>query len=428
MSVKVENTEKNMVKLTVEMAAADVEKAMQAAYEKNKGKFQIPGFRKGHAPRQLIEKMYGKGMFLEDAVNDRLPDAYEKAVKESGLEIVSQPEISFETVEVGKDVVFTATVAVKPEVTLGEYKGLEVKKAEISVTEEDVLEELKKEQEKNAVTQDVTDRPAKMGDELNIDFVGTVDGTEFPGGTGKNYPLTLGSHSFIDNFEDQLVGKSVGEETDVAVTFPAEYHAEELAGKPAVFHVTVNGIKEKVLPELTDEFADEVSEFSTLEELKADTLKKLTARREENAKTEKENALVEKAVENARIDVPKAMIETQARQSLQDFKQRLQYQGIDIDMYYKYTDNTEEKLLEQMRPDALRRIRTRLTLEAIAKAEDIQVSEEEFGAELEKMAGQSGMDVEKLKTFLQEEDEKTIREDVAVQKAITFLCDNAKEI
>ena len=308
MSVKVETLEKNMAKLTIEMPAEDVEKAMQAVYAKTKGKFSIPGFRKGHAPRKMIEQMYGKGIFLEDAVNDLLPEAYEKAAEESGLDIVSQPELSFETVEVGKDVVFTATVAVKPEVTLGEYKGLEVKKQSVEVTEEDVMNEIKKEQDKNAVMTTVEDRPAADGDQVVIDFEGFCDGEAFEGGKGENYPLTLGSHSFIDTFEEQLVGKNIGEETEVNVTFPEEYQAKELAGKPAMFKVTIKEIKVKELPEINDEFAGEVSEFETLDAYKEDVKKKLTETKEKEAKTAKENEAVDKAIENASMEIPDAMV------------------------------------------------------------------------------------------------------------------------
>ena len=427
MSVKVETLEKNMAKLTIEMPAEDVEKAMQAVYARTKNRFVIPGFRKGHAPRKMIEQMYGKGVFLEDAVNDLLPEAYENAAKESGLEIVSQPELSFETIEVGKDVVFTATVAVKPEVTLGEYKGLSVKKQSTEVTDEDVMEEIKKEQEKNAVMTTVEDRPAKEGDQVVIDFEGFCDGVAFEGGKGENYPLTLGSHSFIDNFEEQLEGKNAGEEVEVNVTFPEEYHAKELAGKPAVFKVTIKEIKEKELPEINDEFAGEVSEFETLEEYKEDLKKKLTETKEREAKTAKENEAVDKAIENASMEIPDAMVNSQAQNMVNEFAQRLQAQGMTMDMYEKYTGQTRTQMAEQMKPQALKRIQTRLVLEAIAAAENIQVSDEDVEKEIEEMAKTYDMEADKLKSYMGEEEKENMRKDIAVQRAVDLVAAEARE-
>ena len=427
MSVKVETLEKNMAKLTIEMPAEDVEKAMQAVYARTKNRFVIPGFRKGHAPRKMIEQMYGKGVFLEDAVNDLLPEAYENAAKESGLEIVSQPELSFETIEVGKDVVFTATVAVKPEVTLGEYKGLSVKKQSTEVTDEDVMEEIKKEQEKNAVMTTVEDRPAKEGDQVVIDFEGFCDGVAFEGGKGENYPLTLGSHSFIDNFEEQLEGKNAGEEVEVNVTFPEEYHAKELAGKPAVFKVTIKEIKEKELPEINDEFAGEVSEFETLEEYKEDLKKKLTETKEREAKTAKENEAVDKAIENASMEIPDAMVNSQAQNMVNEFAQRLQAQGMTMDMYEKYTGQTRAQMAEQMKPQALKRIQTRLVLEAIAAAENIQVSDEDVEKEIEEMAKTYDMEADKLKSYMGEEEKENMRKDIAVQRAVDLVAAEARE-
>ena len=426
MSVKVETLEKNMAKLTIEVPAAEIEKAMQAVYLKRKNRIDVPGFRKGKAPRHMVEKMYGKGIFLEDAVNDVLPDAYEKGAKESGLEIVSRPEIGFEQVEPGKDLIFTAEVAVKPEVTLGEYKGLSVPKTEVNVTEEDVMAEIKREQEKNAVLNSV-ERPVQNDDQTTIDFEGFVDGQAFDGGKGTDYPLTIGSNTFSPGFEEQLIGAEIGKETEVNVTFPENYHAEELAGKPAVFKVTVKGIKEKELPELDDEFASEVSEFETLAEYKEDVKKKLEERKAANAKSIKENAVVDAVVANATMEIPDAMIKTQASNLLDEFMTGMRRQGLSMEQYMQYTGNTEDSMLEQMRPRALKQIQTRLVLEAVAKAENIQISDEDTEAELKKMAENYNMGLEQVKELMDEEQIKAMKEDLAVQKAIDLLAETAVE-
>ena len=426
MSVKVETLEKNMAKLTIEVPAAEIEKAMQAAFIKNKNRFNVPGFRKGKVPRQMIEKMYGKGVFLEDAVNSVLPDAYEQGAKESGLEIVSSPEIDFEQVEPDKDLIFTATVAVKPEVTLGAYKGLEVPKNEVVVTEDDVMAEIRREQEKNAVISSV-ERPVQKDDQTVIDFEGFVDGEAFDGGKGEDYPLTIGSGSFIPGFEDQLIGAEIGREAEVNVTFPEDYHSKDLAGKAAVFKVTVKEIKEKKLPELDDEFASEVSDFETMAEYKADVEKKIRERREANAKTMKENAAVDAAIANAQMDIPDAMLKTQASNLVNDFARRMQMQGLSMEQYMQYTGQDENALLEQMKPQALKQIQTRLVLEAIADAENIQISDEDVDKELEETAKNYEMEADKLKSMMGEEEMKAMKRDMAVQKAIDLLAETAVE-
>ncbi len=427
MSVKVETLEKNMAKLTIEVPAAEIEKAMQAAFIKNKNRFNVPGFRKGKVPRQMIEKMYGKGVFLEDAVNSVLPDAYEQGAKESGLEIVSSPEIDFEQVEPDKDLIFTATVAVKPEVTLGAYKGLEVPKNEVVVTEDDVMAEIRREQEKNAVISSV-ERPVQKDDQTVIDFEGFVDGEAFDGGKGEDYPLTIGSGSFIPGFEDQLIGAEIGREGEVNVTFPEDYHSKDLAGKAAVFKVTVKEIKEKKLPELDDEFASEVSDFETMAEYKADVEKKIRERREANAKTMKENAAVDAAIANAQMDIPDAMLKTQASNLVNDFARRMQMQGLSMEQYMQYTGQDENALLEQMKPQALKQIQTRLVLEAIADAENIQISDEDVDKELEETAKNYEMEADKLKSMMGEEEMKAMKRDMAVQKAIDLLAETAVEV
>ena len=383
MSFKVEQMEeKNMVKLVIESTAEEFEAGLNKAYNKDKNKISIPGFRKGKAPRKMIEQMYGAEVFYEDAANAIIPEAYATAAEESKLEIVSQPKISVVQLEKGKPFIFAAEVAVKPEVELGTYKGVEVEKADTEVTDADVEEELKKVQEQNSRTVTVEDRAVKDGDMTVIDFEGFVDGVAFEGGKGENYPLTIGSHSFIDNFEEQLIGMNIGEEKEINVTFPEEYHAEELKGKPATFKVSVKEIKEKQLPELDDDFAQDVSDFDTLAEYKEDLKKTISVRKENEAKAKKEDEAIAKIVETSKMDIPEAMINTQVNRMVEDFAQRLQQQGLSIDQYFQYTGMTADKIVEEMKPEAVKRIQTRLVLEAVAKAEDIQVSDEEFDAEL----------------------------------------------
>lgn len=387
----------------------------------------MPGFRKGKVPRQMIEKMYGAEIFYDDAANELIPKAYSDAYEECELNIVSQPDINVVQIEKGKPFVFTAEVATKPEVTLGEYKGLEVDKVSTRVTQKEVDARIQEEAEKNARTVAVEDRPVQDGDEVILDFEGFVDGAAFEGGKGENYPLTIGSNSFIPGFEEQLVGAEAGKEVEVNVTFPEDYHAEELKGKEAVFKCTVHEIKAKELPEIDDEFAAEVSEFDTLEEYKADVKVKIKDEKAAEGKTKKEDQVVEQAVKNAEMEIPKAMIETQVRQMADDFAQRIQSQGISLEQYFQFTGMTAEKMLEEMRPQAIKRIETRLVLEAIAKAENIEISDEKVDEELAKMAESYKMEVDKLKEFMGENEKNQMKEDMAVQEAVTFLVENAVE-
>ena len=426
MSVQVEKLEKNMAKLTVEVSAEDFKAAIKKAFNKNKNRFSIPGFRKGKAPQAMIEKMYGEGVFYEDAADEAINASYAEAMKESGLDIVSRPEVTIEKIGKDEPFVYSALVAVKPEVTLGQYKGVEVEKADASVSAEDVEAELKKVQEQNARLLTVEDRGVEDGDQTVIDFEGFVDGKGFEGGKAEDYPLTIGSHSFIDTFEEQLIGKKIGEECEVNVTFPTEYHAADLAGKPATFKVTVKEIKVKELPELNDEFASEVSEFDTLDEYKKDVEKKVGEKKEIEANSKNEDAVVAKVVENATMEIPDKMIDAQAENMVQDMARRMQSQGLSLDMYLKYTGMTVEQMKEQARPDAEKRIRTRLVLEAVAKAENIQISDEKVDEEVAKMAEAYKMEVEKLKSYMSESDVKQMKEDLAVQQAVDLLVAEAK--
>ncbi len=426
MSLQVEKLEKNMAKLTIEVPAEEFEAAIKTAYNRNKGRFNIPGFRKGKAPLNMIEKMYGAGIFYEDAANAVIDASYPKAVEECEEEIVSSPEIKVTQIEKGKDFIYEATVAIKPEVTLGEYKGVEVEKVDATVTDEDVESALQAEQKKNGRLVTVEDRPVEDGDNTVIDFKGYVDGKAFDGGEGTDYPLTIGSHSFIDTFEEQLIGKNIGETCEVNVTFPAEYHAPELAGKPAKFDVTIKEIKKNELPELNDEFASEVSDFDTLAEYKEDLKKKLQESKEKSAKTQTENKVIEKVVENAQMDIPQPMIDTQARGMVEDYARRLQSQGLDIKDYMKYTGTTPESLMDQMTPEAVKRIKTRLVLEKVVEVENVTVSDEAVDEQIAKMAEAYQMDVEKLKGLLGENEKEQIREDLKVQAAIDVLVAAAK--
>ncbi len=426
MSLQVEKLEKNMAKLTVEVPAEQFGGAIKKAFNKNKNKFNIPGFRKGKAPQAMIEKMYGVGVFYEDAADEAINETYADAMKESGLDIVSRPEISIEQIEKGKTFIYTATVAVKPEVTLGQYKGIEVEKADASVKEEDIAAELKKVQEQNARLLSIEDRPVADGDQVVIDFDGYVDGKQFDGGKASDYPLTIGSHSFIDTFEEQLIGKSVGEACEVNVTFPAEYHATELASKPATFKVTVKEIKVKELPELNDEFAGEVSEFDTLDEYKKDIEAKLSEKKQKEAATENENRVVDKVVEASSMEIPERMIDGQVENMMQDTARRMQSQGLSLDMYMKYTGMDLEQMKSQARPQAVKRIQTRLVLETIVKQENIQVSDERLDEEIEKMAASYQMEADKLKNYMSEQDKDQLKEDLAVQEAVDFLVAEAK--
>ena len=425
MSLQVENMEKNMAKLTIEVSAEELEKAIQGAYLRQRNKISVPGFRKGKVPRQMIEKMYGVGIFYEDAANALIPTAYGKAYDECELDIVSQPKVEVVQLEKGKPFIFTAEVAVKPEVTLGEYKGLSVDKVSNRVTAKEIDAKLEEEQKKNARTVVVEDRAVQDGDEVVLDFEGFVDGVAFEGGKGENYPLTIGSGSFIPGFEEQLIGAEA--EKEVNVTFPEEYHSEDLAGKAAVFKCTVHEIKAKELPELDDEFAAEVSEFDTLDAYKADIKAKIKEQKIADGNRKKEDQAVEKAVANATMEIPEAMIDTQVNQMAQDFAQRIQQQGLSMEQYFQFTGMTAESMMEELRPQAVKRIETRLVLEAIAKAENIEITDERIDEELAKMAEAYKMEVEKLKEFMGENEKEQMKMDLAVQDAVTFLVDNAVE-
>ena len=426
MSVQVENLEKNTAKLTIEVPAEKFEEAVQHSYNKNKGKFNIPGFRKGKAPFNMIKKMYGVGVFYEDAVDEVIDASYPDAAKESGLDIVSRPSISIEEIEEGKAFVYTAVVAVKPEVTLGEYKGVEVQKTKSEVTEEDIETEIKRAREKNSRLITVEDRGIEDGDQVTIDFDGSVDGKRFEGGKAEDYPLTIGSHTFIDNFEEQLIGKTTGEECEVNVTFPAEYHVEELKNKPAVFKVKVKEIQRKELPEANDEFASEVSDFDTMEEYKKDLTEKLQAEKIEAAKTADEDKVVAKVIENATMEIPDQMVEEQVNGMVNDYARRLESQGISFKQYVEITGMTAEKIGEQMKPQAIKRIQTRLVLEAVVKAENIQADDAAVEEQFDKMAADFKMDKEQIKGMFGEEQMAQLKEDLAVQKAIDFLVAEAK--
>ena len=427
MSLQVEKLEKNMAKLTIEVSADDLEKALQSAYMKQKNKIAMPGFRKGKVPRQMIEKMYGAEIFYDDAANELIPKAYADAYDECDLEIVSRPEINVVQIEKGKPFIFTADVATKPEVTLGEYKGLEVEKVSTRVTQKEIDAKVQEEAEKNAREITVEDRPVQDGDQVILDFEGFVDGVAFEGGKGENYPLTIGSGSFIPGFEDQLIGAEAEKEVEVNVTFPEDYHAEDLKGKAAVFKCTVHEIKAKELPEIDDECAAEVSEFDTLEEYKSDIKAKLKEQKAAEGKRKQEDAVVEQAIKNAEYEIPQPMIETETIQMADDFARRLQSQGLSMEQYFQFTGLTAEKMMEEFRPQAVKRIETRLVLEAIVKAENIEISDEKLDEELVKMAESYNMEVEKLKEFMGENEKKQMKDDMAVQEAITFLVENAVE-
>ena len=426
MSLQVEKLEKNMAKLTIEVPAEEFDAAIKNAYNKNKNKFSIPGFRKGKAPLAMLEKMYGAGIFYEDAANEVIDASYPKAAEESKEEIVSTPEIKVTQIEKGKAFIYEATVALKPEVTLGEYKGVEVKKAEAVVTDEDVENELTAARKKNGRLIDVEDGAIEDGDNTIIDFTGYIDDKTFDGGAGTDYPLVIGSHSFIEGFEDQLIGKKKGETCDVNVTFPAEYHADELAGKPAKFVVTIKEVKRNELPELNDEFASEVSDFDTLDEYKADIRKKLQEKKEQDAKVENENNVIEKVVENAQMELPQPMVDTQAREMVENYARRLQSHGLNINDYIKYTGMTPEKLMEQMRPEAEKRIKTRLVLEKVVEVENVEVSDEKLDEQINEIAASYKLEGDKLKEMMGEREKEQIREDLKVQAAIDLLVEQAK--
>lgn len=428
MNCKVEKTENaNEVKLEITVDAEKFENAMKKVYFQNAKYINIPGFRKGKAPMNIVEKYYGAEIFYEDAFNEVATEAYDEAIDTNKIDVVSRPTVDIVQMEKGKDVIFTAVVQVKPEVELGKYKGIEIKKIEYPVKDEDVQNEIKQMQDKNSRLVTVDDRALENGDTATIDFEGFVDGVAFEGGKGENYPLTIGSHSFIDNFEEQIIGMNIGDEKEINVTFPEEYHAEELKGKPAMFKVKVNEIKEKVLPELDDDFAQDVSDFDTLAEYKDDLKKTIAERKANEAKAKKEDEAIAKIIESSKMDIPEAMVNTQVNRMLEDFAQRLQMQGLSVEQYFQYTGVTAEKIIEDMKPEAVKRIQSRLVLEAVVKAEGLTASEEEFQDELNKMAEQYKMEIEKVKEFMGEYEEKQIKEDIAIQKAVDVIVNSVVE-
>lgn len=428
MSVQVENLEKSMAKLTVEVPAEELEKAMDSAYKKNRNRIVVPGFRKGKAPRKMIEKMYGAGVFYEDAANIIIPDAYENAFKESGLEIVSQPEIKVEQIEKGMPFIFTATVAVKPEVTLGDYKGIEVEKKEAEVSDKEIDEEINRVRESNSRMITVDDRAVQDGDTVTIDFDGYIDGEQFEGGKSENHSLVIGSHTFIDNFEEQIIGKNIGDEFDVNVTFPEMYQSEELRGKAAVFKVKLNGIKIKELPDVDDEFAQDVSDFDTLAEYREDLKNKLLENKKIIIKREKEEEVIRKIIDNAQMDIPEPMIDEQIRQMTQELAQNMKRQGLSFEQYMQITGYTPKKLVDDIKPQAVLRIQNRLVLEAVVAAENIEASEEEYDKEVENMAAMYNMEAGKLKERISNEEKEQILMDIAVQKAAGFVVDASTEV
>lgn len=428
MSVQIEKLEHNMAKLTITVPAEDFEKELQRAYLKRRGSIQVPGFRKGKAPRHMIEKMYGAGIFFEDAANDLIPGAYDNALKEIEETIVSRPQIDVEKIGKGEDFVFTAEVALKPEVVLGQYKGLEVDKQDRTVTDEEVDQKIERERESNARMIDVDDRPVENGDIIKLDFNGTVDGTAFEGGSATDYPLTIGSGSFIPGFEEQLIGKSIGEDVEVNVTFPADYHSVDLQGKDAVFACKVNSIQKRELPDLDDDFAQDVSEFDTLGEYREDVRRQLQEQKDASAKSALSNAAVDKAAELAQIDIPDAMVLEQVNRMLDDFRRRIESQGMTVEQYMKFTGMNTAAFAEQMKPEALRQIRSSLVLEAVAKAEDIRITDEKVDEEIEKMASSYNMDKEKLKEMMGEYEIEQIRSDLSVQASVQVIADSAVEV
>ncbi|MDY5884073.1 MAG: trigger factor [Roseburia sp.] len=427
MSVQVENLEKNMAKLTIEVPAEEVEKALQEAYNKEKNKISLPGFRKGKVPRNMIEKMYGPAVFYEEAANILIQANYAAAVEESGADVVSRPTIDVTQIEAGKPFIFTAEVAVRPEVELGKYLGVQVTKIDTSVSDAEVEEALEKERNNNSRTVAVTDRPVAVGDTAIIDFEGFIDGVAFEGGKGENHPLEIGSHSFIDTFEDQLVGKNAGDEVEVNVTVPEEYQAKDLAGKPAVFKVKIHEVKAKELPELNDEFAQDVSEFDTLEEYKADLRKNLEVQKENEAKRTKEDEAIKKIIDKSKMEIPEAMIKTQCESMVNEFAQRIAQSGLSMEQYMQFSGLTMEKLEEQVRPEAETRIKSSLVLEQIAKDENIEVSDDEVKAEVEKMAKAYGMEADKLMEYLGDAEKASIKRDLSVTKAVDLIMENVKE-
>ena len=427
MSVQVENLEHNMAKLTINVSAEELEKALDSAYKKQKGQISVPGFRKGKVPRAMIEKMYGAGVFYEDAANILMQQTYPSAIDESGVDIVSRPTVDVVQIEKGKEFIYTAEVAVRPEVTLGKYMGVTVTKIDTTVTDEEVDAELENQRNKNARTVTVTDRPVAEGDTAVIDFEGFVDGVAFEGGKGENHPLEIGSHTFIDTFEDQLVGKNTGDEVEVNVTFPEKYQAEDLAGKPATFKVKINEIKTKELPELDDEFAQDAAGVDTLAEYKEELKKNLTEKKETEAKKTKEDEAIKKIIDKSKMDIPEAMINTQCETMVEEFAQRIAQSGLTMEQYLQFSGMTVDQLKEQVRPEALTRIQSSLVLEQIAKDENIEVTDADVDAEVEKMAKAYGMEPDKLKEYMGDAEKESMKKDIAITKAVDLIMDNIKE-
>lgn len=427
MSVQVENLEHNMAKLTINVSAEELEKALDSAYKKQKGQISVPGFRKGKVPRAMIEKMYGAGVFYEDAANILMQQTYPAAIDESGVDIVSRPTVDVVQIEKGKEFIYTAEVAVRPEVTLGKYMGVTVTKIDTTVTDEEVDAELENQRNKNARTVTVTDRPVAEGDTAVIDFEGFVDGVAFEGGKGENHPLEIGSHTFIDTFEDQLVGKNAGDEVEVNVTFPEKYQAEDLAGKPATFKVKINEIKTKELPELDDEFAQDAAGVDTLAEYKEELKKNLTEKKETEAKKTKEDEAIKKIIDKSKMDIPEAMINTQCETMVEEFAQRIAQSGLTMEQYLQFSGMTVDQLKEQVRPEALTRIQSSLVLEQIAKDENIEVTDADVDAEVEKMAKAYGMEPDKLKEYMGDAEKESMKKDIAITKAVDLIMDNIKE-
>lgn len=427
MSVQVENLEHNMAKLTINVSAEELEKALDSAYKKQKGQISVPGFRKGKVPRAMIEKMYGAGVFYEDAANILMQQTYPAAIDESGVDIVSRPTVDVVQIEKGKEFIYTAEVAVRPEVTLGKYMGVTVTKIDTTVTDEEVDAELENQRNKNARTVTVTDRPVAEGDTAVIDFEGFVDGVAFEGGKGENHPLEIGSHTFIDTFEDQLVGKNTGDEVEVNVTFPEKYQAEDLAGKPATFKVKINEIKTKELPELDDEFAQDAAGVDTLAEYKEELKKNLTEKKETEAKKTKEDEAIKKIIDKSKMDIPEAMINTQCETMVEEFAQRIAQSGLTMEQYLQFSGMTVDQLKEQVRPEALTRIQSSLVLEQIAKDENIEATDADVDAEVEKMAKAYGMEPDKLKEYMGDAEKESMKKDIAITKAVDLIMDNIKE-
>lgn len=428
MSVQVEKLENSMAKLTIEISAEELEKAIESAYQKQKRQISIPGFRKGKVPRKMVEKMYGVGIFYEEAANELMQQTYPSAIDESGEDIVSRPVIDIVQIEAGKPFIYTAEVAVKPEITLGKYKGVEVTKANLEVTDEDIDKAIEQEQKKNSRTVEVTDRPIEDGDVAVIDFEGFVDGETFEGGKGEDHPLKIGSHSFIDNFEEQLIGKNSGDEVDVNVTFPEQYQAEELAGKPALFKVKIHKVETEELPEIDDDFAQEVSEFDTLDEYKADLKEKLAKDKETEAKKNQEDEAIQAIIDDSKIELPEPMVDTQCDSMIDEFAQQLAQSGLSMDQYMQFSGMTIDRLKEQVRPEAETRIKSSLVLENVAEAENIEVTEEDIDARLKELAESYHMEADKLKDSLGDAGRESLTRELSMTKAVDLIMENVVEV